>query len=188
WAIMHQARKRGAKIITIDPYRSPTAARSDWWLPIRPGTDAALALGVMHVIWREGWQDQGYLDDYCLGGEMLRERALAEYPPDRVAHIPGIPLADIERLARGIARSRNDRGGPSFIRLNYGLQRHRGGGMAVRTICCLPAVTGEWRYPGGGAMLSTSKLSPWNKAALERPGLIPAGTRTVKIVLLAEAR
>src|SRR5205085_1543027 len=79
------------------------------------------------------------------------------------------------------------RGGPSFIRLNYGLQRHRGGGMAVRTITCLPAVTGEWRYPGGGAFLSTSKLSPWNNAALERPDLIPPGTRSINMVQLAEA-
>lgn len=187
WSIMHQARKRGAKIITIDPHKSPTAARSDWWLPIRPGTDAALALGVMHVIWREGWHDQAYLDDYCLGGDLLKDRALKEYPPERVAEITGIAVADIEQLARDIARSRQDRGGPSFIRLNYGLQRHRGGGMAVRTVNCLPALTGEWRYPGGGAMLSTSKLSPWNNAALERPDLIPPGTRTINMVLLAEA-
>jgi anaerobic selenocysteine-containing dehydrogenase len=187
WAIMHQARKRGAKIITIDPYRSPTAARSDWWIPIRPGTDAALALGLMHVIWREGWQDDAYLNDYCLGGDMLKERALAEYPLEKVAAITGIAIADIQLLACDIARSRLDRGGPSFIRLNYGLQRHRGGGMAVRTVTCLPAITGEWRYPGGGAMLSTSKLAPWNTVALERPDLIPPGTRTVNMVQLAEA-
>src|SRR5579859_5247468 len=132
WSIMHQARKRGAKIITIDPQKSPTAARSDWWIPIRPGTDAALALGLMHVIWREGWQDDAYLNNYCLGGELLKERVLKEFPPDRVSAITGIPVADVEQLARDMARSRQDRGGPSFIRLNYGLQRHRGGGMAVR--------------------------------------------------------
>ena len=187
WALMHQARKRGAKIITIDPYRCQTAARSDWWIPIRPGTDAALALGLMHIIWREGWQDDNYLNDYCLGGEQLRQRALAEYSPERVAKITGVPIPDIERLARDIARSRHERGGPALIRLNYGLQRHRGGGMAVRTIICLPAVTGDWRYPGGGAFLSSSKMYPFNTDALQRPDLIPPGTRTINMSLLAEA-
>jgi anaerobic selenocysteine-containing dehydrogenase len=187
WSLMHQARKRGAPIITVDPYRCQTASRSDWWLPIRPGTDAALALGLMHVIFREGWQDDDYLNDYCLGGQELRDRVLHEYDPARVAEITGIATADIERLAREIARSRENRGGPSFIRLNYGLQRHRGGGMAVRAITCIPAVTGEWRYPGGGAFLSTSKLYPFNIAALQRPDLIRPGTRTINMVQLAEA-
>ncbi|HEV3146880.1 MAG TPA: molybdopterin oxidoreductase family protein [Gemmataceae bacterium] len=187
WSIMHQARKRGAKIITIDPYRSPTAARSDWWIPIRPGTDAALALAIMHIIWREGWQDDDYLARYCLGGEQLRERVLQEYPPAKVAGITGLPVEDIETLAQEFALSRRQRGGPSLIRFNYGLQRHRGGGMAVRTLCCLPAIIGEWRFPGGGALLSTSKLYPFDNAALERPDLIPKGTRTINMVQLAEA-
>src|SRR5947209_4675997 len=100
WALMHQARKAGAVIVTIDPYRSKTAARSDWWLPIRPGTDAALALGLMHVIWRDGLQDDDYLQRYCLGAAELRQRALIEYPPEKVAAITGVPAADIERLAR----------------------------------------------------------------------------------------
>src|SRR5437867_3827000 len=83
------ARKPGAQIVTIDPYRSPTAARSDWWLPIRPGTDAALALALMHIIFREGWQDDAYLNDHCLGADLLRERVLSEYSPDRVSSITG---------------------------------------------------------------------------------------------------
>jgi anaerobic selenocysteine-containing dehydrogenase len=182
WTIMHRARKAGAKIVTIDPYQSRTAARSDWWLPIRPGTDAALALGLMHVIWRDGFQDDDYLARHCLGGEQLRDRALREYPPEKVAAITGISAADIERLAREYATTR-----PALIRLNYGLQRHAGGGMAVRTITCLPAVTGSWRDVGGGALLSTSKLYPFDSAALERPDLIPPGTRTVNMVQLAEA-
>lgn len=187
WSLMYQARKAGARIVTIDPYRTPTAARSDEWLPIRPGTDAALALGVMHVIFREGWQDDDYLQRYCLGGDALRDRVLREYPPGQVAHITGISVEQIVALARGLARSMPDRGGPSVIRLNYGLQRHRGGGMAVRTITCIPAVTGQWRYPGGGAFLSTSKTYPFNHAALQRPDLIPPGTRTINMVQLAEA-
>src|SRR5262249_13733071 len=97
WALMPQARKAGAKTVTVDPHRSKPAQRSDWWLPIRPGTDAALALGMMHVIWRDGLQDDDYLHRYCLGGEQLRERALKEYPPEKVAAITGLTVADIER-------------------------------------------------------------------------------------------
>ncbi|HZT79402.1 MAG TPA: molybdopterin oxidoreductase family protein [Gemmataceae bacterium] len=182
WRLMHEARKAGAKIVTIDPYRCQTAARSDWWIPIRPGTDAALALGLMHVLWRDGLQDDDYLSRHCLGTEQLRERALKEYPPEKVAAITGVPAADIERLAREYGTTR-----PALIRLNYGMQRHGGGGMAVRTICCLPAVVGAWRDVGGGALLSTSLMFPFNTARLERPDLIPPGTRTVNMVQLAEA-
>ncbi len=141
----------------------------------------------MHIIFREGWQDQDYLDDFCLGGDLLQQRVMSEYPPSRVAEITGIPVADIQQLARELVRSRHERGGPSFIRLNYGLQRHRGGGMAVRAITCIPALTGEWRYPGGGAFLSSSKLYPFDHAALQRPDLIRPGTRTINMVQLAEA-
>lgn len=182
WAFMHEARKAGARILTIDPYKCKTAERSDEWVPLRPGTDAALALGMMHVIWRDGLQDDDYLHRYCLGADLLRERVLKEYPLDRVAGITGMLAADIERIAREYATVK-----PSFIRINYGLQRHYGGGMAVRTITCLPAIVGAWRDVGGGAMLSTSKLYPLNGAALERPDLIPPGTRTINMVQLAEA-
>lgn len=186
WAVMFQARKRGAKIVTIDPHRSKTAERSDWWIPIRPGTDAALALGLMHILFRDGLEDRDYLERYSLGANELRER-VKEYDPARVSHITGIPVADIETLAREYGTAMQERGGPSFIRLNYGMQRHGGGGMAVRTVCCLPAVIGSWRHPGGGALLSTGALAPWDGAALERPDLIPSGTRTVNMVQLAEA-
>jgi anaerobic selenocysteine-containing dehydrogenase len=182
WALMHEARKSGARLVTIDPYRCKTAARSDWWVPIRPGTDAVLALGIMHILWRDGLQDDDYLHRYCLGAEALRQRALTEYPPEKVAAITGLAVPDIERLAHEYGTIR-----PAFIRLNYGLQRHYGGGMAVRTITCLPAVIGAWRYRGGGALLSTSKLYPFNTAKLERPDLIPPGTRTINMSQLAEA-
>jgi anaerobic selenocysteine-containing dehydrogenase len=187
WKVEFEARKRGAKIVTIDPYHSPTAAKSDWWLPIRPGTDAALALGVMHVIFREGWQDRDYLDRYCVGGDQIRERVLSEYSPAVASRITGLSVEDIERFAREYGRSRDLFGGPALIRVNYGLQRHGGGGMAVRTIVCLPALTGDWRHPGGGALLSTSKAYPFDGAYLERPDLIPPGTRLVNMNRLAEA-
>jgi anaerobic selenocysteine-containing dehydrogenase len=181
WTIMHQARKQGARIVSIDPYKCKTAEKSDWWLPIRPGTDAALALGIMHILWRDRLTDDDYLERYCLGTDQLRARALQEYPPDRVAHITGLEQADIEKLAHEYGTIR-----PAFIRVNYGLQRHGGGGMAVRTITCLPALIGAWRHPGGGALLSTSKLYPWNSAALERPDLSPADTRTINMSQLAD--
>jgi anaerobic selenocysteine-containing dehydrogenase len=182
WAIMHQARKQGARIVSIDPYKCKTSGRSYWWLPIRPGTDAALALGLMHVLWRDGLQDDDYLDRYCLGADQLRKRALRDYPPERVAAITGVPAEDIERLGREYGTIK-----PALIRLNYGMQRHYGGGMAVRTITCLPAVIGAWRQPGGGALLSTSRLYPFNTAVLERPELIRPGTRTINMVQLGEA-
>jgi anaerobic selenocysteine-containing dehydrogenase len=183
WAIMHQARKQGAKVVTIDPFRCKTAQRSDWWIPIRPGTDAALALGLMHVLFRDGLQDDDYLERYCLGADALRERVLKEYAPQRVAAICGLVVGDIEKLAHEYASVK-----PSLIRVNYGLQRHAGGGMAVRAITCLPAVIGAWRQPGGGALLSTSRLYPFAYSdRLERPDLIPPGTRTINMVQLGEA-
>jgi anaerobic selenocysteine-containing dehydrogenase len=187
WPIQHEARKRGAKIVTIDPFRTETAKKSDWWLPIRPGTDGARALGVMHIIFREGWEDREYLEKYCLGGEQLKARALKEYPPEKVSHITGLSVAEIEQFAKEYARSQELFGGPALLRVNYGLQRHGGGAMAMRTIVCLPALTGDWRHPGAGALLSTSKQYPFDVANLERPDLIPKGTRTINMVQLAEA-
>jgi anaerobic selenocysteine-containing dehydrogenase len=207
WVRMVEARKRhGAKIVTIDPYRSITAARSDWHLAPRPGTDAALALGLMHVLFRDGLTDEAYLRDYCLGADELRARVLSDYEPERVAEITGLDVADIERLAREYAvghvfnvpetkqssaehvENVLDECGPaSVIRINYGMQRHAGGGMAVRTIACLPAIIGAWRNPAGGILLSTSGTFAFNLAAVQRPDLIPPGTRTINMSQLAEA-
>ena len=188
WKIEHEARKRGAKIVTIDPYKSPTAAKSDWWIPIRPGTDAALALGVMNIICREEWQDEEYLQNHCVGADLTaRKRYCKEYPVEKVSHITGLSVAVIEQFAREYARCEQLFGGRALIRLNYGLQRHGGGGMAVRTIVCLPAFTGDWRYPGAGALLSTSKAYPFDEHYLTRPDLILKGTRTINMVNLAEA-
>ena len=141
-------------------------------------------LGIMNILFRDvGLADRDYLEQLCLGAdENLEDRVLSEYDPDRVAHITGIPAVDIERLARDMATI-----SPSFIRVNYGLQRHGGGGMAVRTIVCLPAILGSWRHVGGGCLLSTSKLAAFDSGRLERPDLIPPGTRTVNMNQLAEA-
>jgi anaerobic selenocysteine-containing dehydrogenase len=182
WSLMIEARKAGGTIVTVDPYRSPTARRSHWHIQPRPGTDAALALGVMHVIWRDGLQDDDYLARATVGGGLLRKRVLDEYPPEKVAAITDVDVATITTLAHRLAREQ-----PSLIRLNYGLQRHHGGGMAVRTIACLPALIGSWRYPGGGAMLSTSGTYDFAMDKLTRPDLAPPGTRTVNMNHLGEA-
>jgi anaerobic selenocysteine-containing dehydrogenase len=182
WSLMVRARKAGATIVTIDPYRSPTAARSDWHIQPRPGTDAALALGVMHVIWRDGLQDDDFLARGTVGSDLLRRRVLDDYPPDRVAAITGVDPSELTTFAHRYAREK-----PSLIRLNYGLQRHHGGGMAVRTIACLPALVGAWRDPGGGALLTTSGAYDFANGRLTRPDLSPPGTRVVNMNRLAEA-
>lgn len=182
WSYMVQARKAGAKIVTIDPYRCETAKRSDWHLAPRVGTDAALALGMMHVLFRDNLCDDNYLDDYCQGTAELRERVEQVYRLDKVSQITGLPASDIEQLAHEYGSQK-----PAAIRINYGLQRHRGGGMAIRTIACLPALIGAWRDYAGGILLSTSGLYPLNARDLERPDLIPPGTRTINMVQLAEA-
>src|SRR2546423_3135307 len=146
-----------------------------------PGTDGALALAMMHIIIRDGLQDQDYIERYTIGFDQLKSR-VAEYPPSRVSDIAGIPEATIERITHEYAAN-----APAFIRVNYGLQRHAGGGMAVRNIFCLPALIGAWRHPGGGAVLSTSGFCKYNTAALERPDLIQRNPRTINMSRLGEA-
>jgi anaerobic selenocysteine-containing dehydrogenase len=180
WPFVRAARERGAPIIAIDPIRTRTAEQCDEWIAIRPGTDAALALGMMHVIFAEGLEDRDYIERYTLGIDALRARA-SEYPPERVAQITGIPSERIASLGAQFGRAR-----AAFIRVNYGLQRHYGGGMAVRTIACLPAITGHWRRAGGGAQLSTSANFRFNNAALERPDLSPP-VRTINMIRLGDA-
>ncbi len=175
WPFIEEARRRGARLVTIDPFRSRTAEKSDQHLAIRPGTDGALALAVMHVIFRDGLEDRGYLEQYALGAEELRARVV-EWAPERAAPITGIDAATIEAFAREYATTQ-----PSALRINYGLNRHAGAGMAVRTIACLPAVVGAWRHSGGGILLSTSGSFPVKTAQLEGHELIRPGTRTLNM-------
>jgi len=175
WPFIEEARKRGARLLAIDPFRSRTAEKADRHLALLPGTDAALALGVMHVLFRDGLTDGEYLARHTVGADDLAQRA-REWTPERTARETGLPVAEIESFARAYGTTR-----PSAIRLNYGLNRHAGGGMAVRTIACLPAITGDWRHPGGGVLLSTSGTFPVDNAALERPDLAPPGTRTLNM-------
>lgn len=180
WPFILKARERGAPIICIDPIQTRTAMQCDEWIPIRPGTDAALALGMMHVVFARGLEDADYLERYTLGHEAMRERA-AEWTPARTAEVTGLPEATIVSLGERFGRAK-----AAFIRLNYGLQRHAGGGMAVRTIACLPAVAGHWRRAGGGVQLSTSANFQFNRAVLERPDLSPP-VRTINMIRLGDA-
>ena len=181
WPKVLEARAKGAPVLCIDPIRTRTAEQCDEWIAIRPGTDAALALGMMHVLFAEGLEDAAYLAEHTLGADELRER-VKEYPPNRAAQITGIPAERIIELARQYGRAK-----AAFVRINYGLQRHGGGAMAVRTIACLPAVAGHWRQPGGGVQLSASANFAFNKTALHREDLSPAGTRTINMSLLGDA-
>ncbi|MFL5582283.1 MAG: molybdopterin-dependent oxidoreductase [Gemmatimonadaceae bacterium] len=182
WPFVRQARERGAPVIAIDPIRTRTAEQCDEWLPIRPGTDAALALAMMHVLFAEALEDRDYLERHTLGHAELRGRA-AEWTPERAAQITGLPAERIRELARAYGRAR-----AAFVRINYGLQRHAGGGMAVRTIACLPAVAGHWRRAGGGVCLSTSANFRFNKQKLARPDLMPdPRPRTINMIKLGEA-
>src|ERR1700693_1766280 len=149
WSRVQEAKRRGAKLVAIDPYRSLSAEKCHEHLALLPGTDAALALGIMHVIIGEGRHDADYVEKYTIGFEALTER-VKEYPPEKGAEIAGLRAEKIIPLARDYAATR-----PAAIRLNYGLQRHAGGGMAVRNILCLPALTGDWRHPAGGAGVGT---------------------------------
>ena len=181
WPQILQARKAGAEVVSIDPYRNRTAAQADRWLAIRPGTDAALALGLAHIAFRDGYADRDYLAQYTLGADAYEARC-AEYPPERVAEITGLALSEIEWLGERYGTVR-----PAAIRTNYGLQRHHGGGNAIRAIAALPAVTGAWRDVGGGALLSASGRFPLNRQALERPDLIAGNPRTINMSRLGEA-
>lgn len=165
WPMIEQARRNGARLIVIDPYRTRTAALADWHIAIRPGTDAALALGMMHVILNEGLEDREYIKSMTHGFEQLAERA-REYTPERVAAWTGMATAEVEQLAREYATTR-----PAALRLNYGVQRAEHGGAAVRAIAMLPALTGAWKYRGGGAVLSTSGAFKWNENVVRRADL-----------------
>lgn len=167
WTRAQEAKRRGAKLIAIDPYKSLTAEKCHQHVALRPGTDAALALGMIDVLIRENFIDDEYVSAHTIGFEELAARA-AQYPPSRVAQICGIEENVVVELARAFGSTKK-----AAIRLNYGMQRVRGGGNAVRAIACLPSLTGAWRERAGGLLLSSSGWTPVNGSALERPDLLP---------------
>src|SRR5215469_2382112 len=193
WPFVEEARRNGAKLVVIDPYKTRTAALADEHLVINPGTDAALALGLMHVILRDGLEDREYIVRCTRGFDELRAHALKpEYAPEAVARVTGIAADVIERLARGYGKCLRERGKPAAIRLNYGIQRSENGGTSARAVAMLPLLTGAWQHRGGGVQLSTSGSFPFNEKALRMPELMyasPLGrvARTVNMSRLGEA-
>jgi anaerobic selenocysteine-containing dehydrogenase len=181
WTRAQEAKRRGAKLIAIDPYRSATAEKCHEHIALLPGTDGALALGLMHVLIAEGMIDQDYVDRYTVGFAALAERA-AQWSPSRVAQTCGIPAERVVALARDYGTHK-----PVAIRVNYGLQRVHGGGNAIRAIACLPALIGAWRDPAGGALLSSSGTFPVDREALERPDLIQGSPRTINMSTIGDA-
>jgi anaerobic selenocysteine-containing dehydrogenase len=180
WPFVVEARRNGAKLIAIDPVRTRTAGLADQHLRINPGSDLALAFGLMHVIIGEKLHDADYVAKFTGGFEALAERARA-YDPERVAALTGIAKEDIIQLARDYATVR-----PAAIRLNYGVQRSERGGTAVRAIAALPALVGSWKDVGGGLQLSVSQAFQFNRKALEMPELGPPA-RTVNMSELGSA-
>jgi anaerobic selenocysteine-containing dehydrogenase len=185
WPFIEEARRKGAKLVVIDPYRTRTAKCADWYLPINPGTDAALALGLMHVIINENLYDADYVTRHTVGFDDLKARA-QEYPPEKVAGWTGISADDVRTLAREYATQR-----PSVIRVNYGIQRSERGGMAMRAVTMLPCLIGSWKELGGGLQLSLSGAFGLNREALEMPELMQKAlgrpARTVNMVQLGSA-
>lgn len=186
WPQVEQARRNGARLVVIDPYETRTARLADQHLAIHPGTDTALALGLMHVILRDGLEDKGWVERNTFGVAELRQH-VQSYTPERVAQWTGLEAAAVEALARGFAGIR-----PAVIRMNYGVQRSENGGAAARAIAMLPALTGAWQYVGGGLQLSTSGAFSFDRKALERPDLMlhsPLGraSRVVNMSLLGDA-
>ncbi|WP_426177268.1 molybdopterin-containing oxidoreductase family protein [Massilia sp. TWR1-2-2] len=184
WTRAQEAKRRGARLIAIDPYRSLTAEKCHQHIALLPGTDAALALGMMHVLIAENLVDDDYIARHTLGFDQLKERA-AEWPPERAAQTCGISADEVVDLAREYGQAAR-RGEPVAIRVNYGVQRVRGGGMSVRTIACLPALVGAWRHAAGGIQLSTSGSFPANRTALQRPDLQKQPVRTINMTTIGD--
>ena len=181
WRLAQAAKRQGAKLVCIDPRRTETAEKCHEHLQLRPGTDAALALALMHELIANDWIDHDYIARHTIGWEGLRERAL-RWSPERAADVCGLPAEQIRALARDYGTTK-----PAAIRLNYGMQRVRGGGNAVRTVACLPALTGAWRHPAGGLLLSSSGMFPVDKSALQRPDLLGGRTpRTINMSTIGD--
>jgi anaerobic selenocysteine-containing dehydrogenase len=182
WTFAQQAKRNGAKLVCIDPRRTETADKCHQHIALLPGTDGALALGLMHEMVVNGWIDHDYVARHVEGYEALHERAL-QWPPERTAQVCGISADEVRQLARDYALIQ-----PAAIRLNYGMQRVRGGGNAVRLIALLPCLAGAWRHRAGGLLLSSSGWFPVNQAALTRPDLLAGRTpRTINMSTIGDA-
>jgi anaerobic selenocysteine-containing dehydrogenase len=182
WRVAQAAKRTGAKLVCIDPRRTETAEKCHEHVQLKPGTDAALALALMHELIVNDWLDHDYIARHTVGWEGLRERAL-RWTPERASEVCGVPVGQIRSLARDYATIK-----PAAIRLNYGVQRVRGGGNAARAVACLPALTGAWRHRAGGMLLGSSGAFPVDRPALQRPDLLAGrAPRTINMVAIGDA-
>ena len=181
WALAEKMRKAGVQLVVIDPRRSRTAQRADWHLPIRIGTDAALALGVMHILVRDGLCDRDYLARRTTGFDRVEREILPRFTPAYTAEITGLPVGDVERFAGLYGKAKR-----SFIRLGEGMTRLAQGGQALRAVALLPGVTGAYGRRGGGALLLTAGTCALDYDAVKKPSG-PAATRLVNHLRLGEA-
>ena len=181
WHVVEDARKKGAKVVVIDAYKSRTAKLADWHLAPKPGTDGALAMALIHTIIEEGLVDQEYVDNYTVGFNELAERARSR-TPEWAEKITGISAEDIRTLAREFAKTK-----PAAMRIGVALERHHGGGQTIRAACCIPALTGAWRDVGGGIYQMTFWEHPYKLDVISRPDFIPEGTRVVNNLQIGRA-
>ncbi|MFO1024685.1 MAG: molybdopterin-dependent oxidoreductase [Acetobacteraceae bacterium] len=181
WQKIEQRQRQGVQVIVIDPHRNRTAQSADWHIPIKVGTDAALAIGIVHILVRDGKCDDSYLAAHTLGFEQWKQEVVANFPPERVAAITGLTVADVEHLAELYGATKK-----SFLRIGWGMTRVARGGQAMRAVATLPAVTGAYGVRGGGAMSVTAGSMDFNFAPVRRPSG-PVQTREVNHSLLGEA-
>lgn len=181
-AFAQKARKNGAKIIVIDVHKNQTGRLADWFIPILPGTDGALALGIAHILFAKNLVNTSFLHEYTVGYEEFQEH-VKQYEPHKVSEITGVPIEDIYKLAQMYSEI-----SPAFIRIGNGLQHHDNGGMNTRSITCLPALTGQWLLKGGGANKANSGFLSHNEDKLQRPDLLAnKETRVINMNLLGKA-
>jgi anaerobic selenocysteine-containing dehydrogenase len=179
--LLRQAQKNGAYVVVIDPRRTITARSADEHIRPHPATDGALALGIMHILFTEGLADESWLEANTIGWRELRERA-AEYPPERVAAITGVPAEQIIALARRYGTTK-----PALLKFADGIQRHGNGGQTVRALVCLPAIVGQYGVRGGGLFYSMSGYVKWDKEALGHESACPPTPRIVNMNRLGAA-
>ncbi len=181
WPFVLEAQKKGAKLVVIDSYRSRTAKQADWHIMPKPGTDGALAMGIIAALIENGHVDRDWVDQHTIGFPELAARA-GEFTPDYVERVTGVPAADIARFAAEFATTQ-----PSVIRMGVALERHAGGGQTIRAVCAIPALTGSWRHVGGGLLQMPLWEFPVDWAAVSRPDYIRPGTRVVNNLQLGRA-